>query len=149
VTATVEIPAEHVSAFRLATVEEISHDAAWVKDSQEAFEEAQLRHGADARDDDVVGSTKSLQEVSRVLNQLDPESGEPATAAEDPTALAHILETMARKVAKQLVDDLLVSPFGAEQLRDVQRATTQLEWATHEACKLRRERPPIGSERAG
>lgn len=138
------VPAEWTDQFKRAAASEVANDADAVAENARAIPRimaADDRPGTGV--EDLRGSVGFLNETLDVLSQAftgRPEQyadlADPVAIEADPSAIAHISETMIREVVlSQLRDELDVTPLDSEAKQDVARLSRALDWATDVAVE--------------
>jgi hypothetical protein len=141
-TVTLKIPAEHVNAFRLAAVDELQTDADGVADSAKEASTWISDHPTERPDKDQLAdvrlSARFLSGVVDVTEQLfGAERPDAIEVRGDVSNLAHMAETMARKIVEpQIKDEAAMGPFDTEAAEKIGALTSAMGWATGEAARL-------------
>ncbi len=132
---TLKVPAEHVEAFRLAVLQEITMDAGAIAEEPESLarciEEDRARTGVD---DDLRRMAEQLREDVSVLEQVGIGTVGELEVSASTGMLAHAVETMGRKiVGPELANALDIGPWDGDHPDTLRELIGALSWALEQA----------------
>lgn len=116
---TLEIPTEHVEAFRKAVAAEIASDAEWVNDVGQSPA-------------DVRGATACLTADLAVQKQLE-DAGDPVAVTADAATLAHLAEMMLVMTDGLIGQYVETTPMEGETATSVRYFLVRATWAVEVA----------------
>lgn len=146
---TIQVPREHVEHFQLGAAEEIGFDAcSLTHDWGERIEELE-KAATDPRQRTQFDYLRGNMAVIESLAARNGHSG-PCGVREDAEVLAHVAESMARKViGPKLAEALEVGPIDREQASDLRNLIDALGWAVDRAAECHAANLAEREEREG
>lgn len=122
---TLKVPAEHVEAFRLAVLQEITMDAGALAEEPESHKGA---------DDELRRMTEQVKEDAGVLAQVGVEEVGELEVSASASMLAHAVETIGRKiVGPRLANALDIGPWHGDHPDTLRELIGALSWALEQA----------------
>ena len=138
---TLTVPAKYAEDFRAALAYEIGFDAKCVQDERKAVLTAieERRENVAARNEDLRSNMRLLHRDAELFAEvgLAGTEGDIEIRGADLETLAHVCETMARRViGPHLADQLDIGPMDSKQGGELRKLIEPLTWAIERAGEL-------------